>query len=78
MNVNNLPDLYVEGLMSSFGQVTSTGLSSILGGEISHDKFTRLLSSGYFNERQLWLNAKSLYQEIRNKDAVFILDDSVE
>jgi hypothetical protein len=39
-------DLYTDYLLSSFGQVTSTGLSTLLDGRISHDKITRMLSQG--------------------------------
>jgi len=45
---------------------------------ISHDKFTRLLSSGYMDEEYLWRNAKPICHEIREEEAVFIVDESVE
>ncbi len=42
-------DLYTDYLLSSFGQVTTTGLSDLLEGSISHDKIysqgNRLLNS---------------------------------
>ena len=78
MNVNNLTDLYRESLMISQGQVSCTGLSSMMEATVSHDKFTRLLSSGYMNEEYLWKSAKPICHEIRSKDAVFIIDESVE
>lgn len=78
MNVNNLSDIYKETLMVMQGQVTCTGLSAMLGNEISHDKFTRLLSSGYMDESYLWLQAKPLCHEIRDSESVFIVDESIE
>ena len=78
MNVNNPTDLYGESLMISQGQVSCTGLSSLMEGSISHDQFTRLLSSGYMNEEYLWKSAKPICHEIRSKDAVFIIDESME
>jgi len=34
--MDELMDLYTDYLISSFGQATATGLSELLGGEISH------------------------------------------
>lgn len=78
MDVNNLSELYRELLMISQGQVTCTGLAAIMENRVSHDKFTRLLSSGYMNEEYVWKNAKAICHEIRDKDAVFIVDESME
>lgn len=78
MNVHNLTDLYRESLMICQGQVSCTVLSSMMEATISHDKFTRLLSSGYMNEEYLWKSAKPICDEIRNSEAVFIVDESIE
>ena len=64
--------------MTSVGQVTCTGISATIEGKIGHDQFTRLLSSGYFNEQYLWSKAKPVCEEIRSEDSVFIVDESVE
>ena len=40
---DNLSDLYIDYLIGSFGAATATGLSSSVGGSISHDKITRML-----------------------------------
>lgn len=37
-----LLELYSDYIISSFGQITATGLSKALGGSLSHDKITRL------------------------------------
>ena len=39
-----LLELYSDYIISSFGQITATGLSSALSGSISHDKITRFLA----------------------------------
>ena len=78
MDVNNLIDLYNDGLLTSFGQVTATGLSAMTGGEVSHDKFTRLLASGRIDEQHLWKKAKPLCHETTSDEVVLIIDDSIE
>jgi hypothetical protein len=78
MNVENLAGIYHESLMIGQGQITCTALSSLTDGAISHDKFSRLLSSGIMNEKYLWKAAKPLCHEIRSKDAVLIVDESIE
>lgn len=78
MNVNTLSELYREALMISQGQVSCTGISSMLEGAISHDKFTRFLASGMLNEAYLWKSAKPICHEIGSKDAVLIIDESIE
>jgi hypothetical protein len=78
MAVENLSDLYIESLMTNVGQVTCTGISAATEGKIGHDQFSRLLSSGYFNEQYLWTKAKPVCEEIRSDDSVFIIDESVE
>src|SRR5680860_1285286 len=58
MAVDNLKDLYMDYLISSTQLTTCTGLSKVLDGEISHDRFTRMLSKGTFDSRSLWLQNK--------------------
>ena len=78
MDVENLLQIYQEGLMASSFQVTCTGLSDITDNVISHDKFTRLLSSGFVNEKHVWKQAKVICQELVDNEAVFIVDDSIQ
>ncbi|MCZ2356012.1 MAG: transposase [Bacteroidia bacterium] len=78
MNVENIADLYQQSLMIYQGQVTCTGISLLMEGSLSHDRFTRLLSSGNLNEEYLWKRAKPLCYEIRSKDAVLIIDETIE
>ena len=79
MIVNNLKDLYMDYLISSTQLATCTGLSRVLDGAISHDKFTRLLSKGNFNSKTLWQQSKVLAQEISQSNYLKVLsfDDSL-
>ena len=43
MNIRLL-ELYSDYIISSFGQITATGLSRALSGSVRHDKITRFLS----------------------------------
>src|SRR5699024_7548365 len=75
--MENIQDLYTDYLLSSFGQVTSTGLSSVLDGSVSHDKITRHLSGGAFGGKELWLSVKPFAKEYRSEDACIIFDDTI-
>ena len=79
MIVNNLKDLYMDYLISSTQLATCTGLSRVLDGAISHDKFTRLLSKGNFNSKTLWQQSKVVAQEISQSKYLKVLsfDDSL-
>lgn len=78
MDVNNLIDLYVDYLLVCNQQATATGLAHLLNHELSHDKITRLLSSGKINCKILWERVKPLCHEIRSESGVLIVDDSIE
>jgi len=70
-------DLYTDCVISSFGQVTATGLSALLGGRISHDRITRFLNAADLDSVTLWKLVKPLVREIEREDAVLIIDDSI-
>ncbi len=72
-----LLDLYVDYLISSFGATTATGLSSLLDGEISHDKITRLLASPPQTSMDLWFGVKPQVRQIESETGVLIIDDSI-
>ena len=78
IQIEKTKDLYIDYAISSFGAVTATGLSSILEGEISHDKVTRMLSEVNLSSKDLWLNVKGLVREKESEEGVFVVDDSVE
>ena len=71
-------ELYTDYLLSSFGQTTATGLSSMLDGEISHDKVTRFLSSDDFDSVALWKRVKKTVRGIESDEGVLIVDDTVQ
>jgi len=79
MDVNNLKNLYMDYLISSTQLVTCTGLSKVLDGAISHDKFTRLLSNGNFTSKKIWGQNKVIAQEISQSrhTKVLSIDDSI-
>lgn len=71
-------DLYSDYLISSFSLITATGLSSALGGAVTHDQITRFLSGNKYDSRILWKMVKKTVREIESKDAVLIFDDTIE
>jgi DDE superfamily endonuclease len=73
-----LLDLYTDYLISSFGQVTATGLSRLLDGQVSHDQVTRFLSSAPKNSADLWRIAKPLVRSMESDSGVIVIDDSIE
>jgi hypothetical protein len=75
MNTKYL-DLYTDYLAVTFGY--ATGLSAMLDGSISHDKFTRFLSDGEWSSKDLWKQVKSTVREVESEDGVLIFDDTVE
>jgi len=71
-------DRYTEYLISSFGQATATGLSSLLEGPRSHDRISRFLAAEEFNSATLWQLVKPLVRQGQQEDAVLIVDASIE
>ena len=69
----------MDYLISSTQMTTCTGLSKVLDGSISHDKFTRLLTKGKFDSKALWKQSKITAQEISQSKFVKVLslDDSI-
>ncbi len=58
--------------MVTFGYATSTGLSNLLDGDISHDTFTRFLSKEEYGSKELWKHVKPLVREIRRRSVLMI------
>ena len=73
-----LLDLYTDYLISSFSYTTATGLSALLGSDISHDKITRFLSAREFTSTDLWQFVKPLVRQVQAADGVLIIDDSIQ
>src|SRR6266498_1093936 len=74
---DQLLDLYTDYLISSFGLVTATGLSTLLGGSVSHDKITRFLASKPHTAADLWRIVKPFVRQIQSADGVMIIDDRI-
>lgn len=74
---DQLLDLYTDYLISSFGLVTATGLSTLLGGSVSHDKITRFLASKPHTAADLWRIVKPFVRQMQANDGVMIIDDSI-
>lgn len=77
MTNDELLDLYSDYLLSAFGQTTATGLSAMLGGQVSHDQIQRFLAGSPRTSADLWRIAKPHVRKIERKDAVMIVDDSI-
>lgn len=75
---NNIFDLYADYLVTSFGQTSATGLSKLLGGDISHDQVTRFLSRQDFSSKDLWMAVKKDVRAIESDDGVLIFDDTIQ
>ncbi len=73
-----LIEIYSDYLLSSFGQTTATGLSSLLDGAISHDQVTRFLSWDDYDSKLLWQQVKKTVREIEQEDGVLIFDDTIQ
>jgi len=70
-------DLYTDYLLSSFEQVTATGLSNLLDGSISHDKITRLLSGKDYCSKALWQEVKLVVRSHESEHGCLIFDDTI-
>jgi hypothetical protein len=75
--MQRLLDLYTDYLLSSFGQVTATGLSKAVDGSISHDKITRMLSENQYTSKDLWKEVKPIIRDVANDSGCLIFDDSL-
>lgn len=73
-----LLEIYSDYLLSSFGQTTATGLSSLLDGELSHDQVTRFLNRDDYDSKMLWRHVKKAVREAEREDGVLIFDDTIQ
>ena len=71
-------ELYTDYLISTFGAATATGLSSMVDGDVSHDRVTRFLSEREYTSRDLWRQVKSTVRQIEREDGVLIFDDTIQ
>ena len=71
-------EIYTDYLISTSGYATATGLSSMLDGEISHDKVTRFLSEREYTSKDLWREVKTTVRKMEKNDGVLIFDDTIQ
>jgi len=76
--VSPIFDLYSDYLIVNQGQSVSTGLSTLLEGEISHDKITRSLNSSDYGSKELWSVVKPFIKQMASPNAVLCFDDTIE
>lgn len=75
--MDKLLDLYSDYLISSFGQTTTTGLATLLNGDLSHDHITRFLFSQPKTSADLWQIVKPRVRHMQSEQGVMIVDDSI-
>jgi hypothetical protein len=70
-------DLYSDYLLCSSREVTATGLSGLVDGDLSHDKVTRFLNGEELGAKELWLKVKGTVRRYENEDGCLIFDDTI-
>lgn len=78
MKYPDIFDLYTDYLLSSFSQVSATGLSKSTCNEVSHDQATRLLAQKGLDQKAYWKMVKKSARIIENSESVLIVDDFIE
>jgi len=76
--VNKILDIYSDYLIVQNKYATSTGLSEMLNGAISHDKVTKFLNKEELTSNELCEYIKPEVRNNENVDGVLVLDDSIE
>jgi len=75
----DLLDIYSDYLIAQSHKATSTGLSTLLEGALSHDQITRFLNQNEFGSRDLWNYVKPKVRDLEQETGgVLIIDDSIE
>ncbi len=72
-----LLDLYSDYLLVTFGQATATGLSALLGQEISHDQVQRALAGEAQTSADLWRLVKPFVRQVEKPHGILVIDDSI-
>jgi len=73
-------EIYINFILSSFGKIEMTKLSTILDGKYSHDVFTKnlLLNDEIETDKDLWKTVKPILRNYENEDdGCLIIDDSL-
>ena len=61
--MNKIFDFYTDYLQISLGLATATGLSRVMDNSISHAQVTRMLSNTEFDNKEPWLNVKTIVRQ---------------
>lgn len=72
-----LLDFYSDCLLSSFSQVTATGLSRLLAGEVSHYQVTPILPGEKLTSKSWWRLVKPFDRQVEPAEGVMIIDDTI-
>ena len=72
-----ITDHYINYLLSSFGQTSSTGLSRVLENKYSHDQITKFLRFNEFTSKDLWMSLKPEIKKGNQEEGVISLDNSI-
>jgi hypothetical protein len=75
--MEKITTLYTDYLMSRFGRVMVTTMSSVLEEDISHDKITSYFAENQVDRKRLWLSANLFVKKYLSGDVFPILDDTV-
>lgn len=73
-------EIYINFVLSSFGKIEMTKLSTILDGQYSHDVFTKnlLLNDEIETDKALWNHVKLILRNYENEnDGCLIIDDTL-
>ena len=72
-------DIYSDYLISQTHHATATGLSRLLGGDLSHDQITRFLHKEELTSKDLWQYVKPEIRKYEmDRGGIFIVDDTIE
>lgn len=77
MKNKQILDLYSDYLLASFKLTTSTGLSELLEGALSHDKISRFLGQKLFTQKDYWKMIKPLVRKVEHSMGIIKIDDTL-
>lgn len=77
MKQAHILDLYSDFCLTSFGLVTSTGLSNMVDAGYSHDQISRFLSQEAFTQKDFWKIVKPLIRQVEQEDGIISIDDTI-
>jgi hypothetical protein len=70
MKNRKILDLYSDYLIASFSLMTSSGLSDLLDGALSHDQISRFLGQRTFSQMDYWKCVKLIVRRFEHPNGV--------